>query len=489
MRVLVLNPPSTQAKNVVRDTLYGCWCKGRRIGGLNPPPLNLVSVATVVRDAGHETRFWDAAIEGHTLADVVNEAEGFDAVITSTSTMTFREDASVLEAIREKNPDVLTFIFGSQSTYMSESAVNHHGVDIAVRREPEFIIRDVLDAYTDYDSEAWRGIKGITIKSKRFDPESETIVNPDYPYIEPLDLIPIPDRGMFPKNIDYFLPIVKRMPYTTMITSRGCPALCAFCTAPTFHGKQARTNSAERIIEELEQIVALGYKEIFFRDETFTAYKERNWKVCEAILERNLDLTWICNARVDMIDKETMALMKRAGCHYIKFGVESGDQRILDNIRKGTLVEQAINTFGWAHEVGVDTHAHFMIGNPGDSAETVEKTIEHAIRIDATTASFAISTPYPGTPMFDEVAKLNPDIADGSQSELSGVHHQAFYTETYCDLTPEQIKKYQVKAYRAFYLRPTYLARWIGRMRSIDEFRRLTLAGSNVLGFAIQGTG
>ena len=487
MRALILNPPSTVSKNVVRDTLYGCWCKGRRIGGLNPPPLNLVSVATVVREAGHETRFWDAPAEGNTLADVVAQAVNYDACITSTSTMTFREDAAVLAAMREKQPKLFTMVFGSQATFMSPEAVKHPGVDVAVRREPEFVVRDVLAGMEDGD--AWQQVKGITFQRERNDGEHETVINPDYPYIEPLDLIPIPDRSLFPQGIDYFNPIVRRMPYTTMITSRGCPALCAFCTAPTFHGKQARTNSAERILEELENVVSLGYKEVFFRDETFTAYKERNWEICEGILSRGLDLTWICNGRVDMIDRKTMEIMKKAGCHYVKFGVESGDQRVLDNIRKGTLVEQAIQAFYWAKEVGLDTHAHFMLGNPGDTKATVNKTIEHAKRLEATTASFAISTPYPGTPMFDEVAKLHPEIADGSQADLGGVHHQAFYTDTYCDLTPDELKQYQLKAYRSFYMRPGYLLSWIPRMKSLEEFRRISLAGSNILTFAVQGTG
>ncbi len=274
-----------------------------------------------------------------------------------------------------------------------------------------------------------------------------------------------------------------------MTTSRGCPAKCSFCTAPTFHGKQARVNSADRILEELERITALGYREIFFRDETFTAYKKRNQRVCEEILSRGLDLTWICNGRVDMIDKETMALMKRAGCHYIKFGVESGVQEILDNIRKGTRVEQAIDAYRWAHEVGIDTHAHFMIGNPGDTKDTVQTTIDHALRLDPTTATFGISTPYPGTPLFDRVAEKHPEIADGSDSNLAQIHLKAFFTDTYCDLTAEELQAFQKRAYRSFFLRPGYIARWVGRMRSIEEIRRLVLAGSNIFSFAIKGDG
>ena len=109
--------------------------------------------------------------------------------------------------------------------------------------------------------------------------------------------MPIADRDLLPKNIDYFNPIVKRLPYTTMITSRGCPGLCTFCSSPPFYGRKYRLQSAARVIKELEVLSLKGYKEIFFRDETFTASAKRVREICEGILARKLDLTWICSAR------------------------------------------------------------------------------------------------------------------------------------------------------------------------------------------------
>jgi radical SAM superfamily enzyme YgiQ (UPF0313 family) len=390
--------------------------------------------------------------------------------------MTFTEDCGVISNAKKINPKIKSIIFGSHPTFMPKESLAKP-IDFIVMKEPEFAIRDLVNAL---DKGGWEEVKGIGFKKGK-----KKIINPDYGFAD-INELPIPDRSMLPKDVDYFNPLVKKIPYTTMITSRGCPALCTFCTVPTFYGNKIRARSEELVLKELEIIKELGYKEVWIRDETFTVYKQRNHNILNEMMKRKLGLSWMCNARVGTVDKDTMALMKKAGCHMIKFGVESGVQEILDNVKKGVQVSKTIETFRWAHEVGIDTHAHMMLGMPGETKDTIEKSIAFAKQIDPNTVSFGICTPYAGTPLYYDVLSKNPDIKDGSSLNLSNLHEQSFFNKYYTSLDEKELNGYIKKAYRRFYLRPSYLFRYMLRIRNMDELRRVMLAASNVFSFSFE---
>jgi len=477
MKVLVLNPGSAQTKNIVRDLIYGCWCKGKRIGGMKSPPLNLLYVATILKENGHRVKFLDALAEATPFSKQIRIAKASDVVIINTSTMTFREDVKILSKFKLANPKIKCIIFGSHPTFMPEQSLEGP-VDFIIRKEPEFIIRDLVNALDK--GRGFQDVKGIGYKKGK-----KKIINPDYGFPD-LDELPIPDRTLLSKNVDYFMPLVKKIPYTTMHTSRGCPALCTFCTVPDFYGNKIRARSEEKVLEEMALIRAQGYKEIWIRDETFTVYKNRNEKICKGMIDRKLELSWLCNARVGSVDKPMMKLMKKAGCHMIKFGVESGVQRILDNVKKGISANLTAKTFKWAHEVGMDTHAHMMLGMPGETKKTIRKTIEFAKMIDPTTVSFGICTPYAGTPLYYEVLKKNPRIMDGSSLDLTTLHEKSYFNQYFTNLSSVELEEYVKTAYRKFYFRPSYILKWLPRINNMDEFRRVVLAGSNVFSFTIE---
>ncbi|MFH1452865.1 MAG: radical SAM protein [Armatimonadota bacterium] len=479
MNILVLNPPSRQSKNIVRDALWGCWCKGKRIAGTSVPPINQVLTATLLKDEGHNAVFLDALGLKMTLEDVLKDIDKYEAVVLQTSTMTFREDVSVLKGLKAKNNKLITIVYGSHPSFMPEFSLEE-GIDFIIRFEHEFALRDLINRLER--SGDWENVRGIGYKK-----DGKIIINPDYPFIEDLDMLPFPDRTLLSKEIEYFNPIVKRLPYTTMFTSRGCPAKCTFCTAPSFMGKKIRFRSAENVVKELEYVASLGYREVFFRDETFTVFKERNLKVCDQIIKRKLDLTWICNARVGTIDKETMLTMKKAGCHMIRFGVESGVQEILDNIKKGIKADKTIETFKIAKEAGMETHAHLMIGLPGDTKDTVNQTINFVKKISPTTATFGICTPYPGTELFEAVKEKYPQIKDGTDADLKKLHTSGFFNQAFCEVSADELEKMVKTAYRRFYLRPKYLIDTLRGIKSFDELKRKLIAGTSVLDFAVRG--
>jgi len=481
MKILALVPSSKFAKNVARDLIYGCWCQGKRIGGISFPPITLILVGTILKQTGHKVRLLDAAAEGINLNLLLKIASRYEAVIILTSTMSINEDAGLLNKIKKKNPNLKTIVFGSHPTFLPKDTLSKEGIDIVVRREPEYIVRDLVSALEKGGLD-WKQVKGIGYME-----DGEYIINDFYPFIQDLDFLPVPDRRMLLENADYFNPVVKRLPYTTMFTSRGCPGKCTFCSSPSFYGKQIRFSSAERVLKELKIIQKLGYKEVFFRDEMFTLSRKRVKEICKGIMEKNIDLTWICSSRVDALDKEIMSIMKRAGCHMIRLGVESGMQEILDNIKKGIKISQTTDVFKWAHEVGLDTHAHLMLGAPGETLRTIDKTMRFVKNIDPTIVTFGICSPYPGTLLFEQVKEKYPEVGDGSSCDLQNLHTQGFYNQAFTGLSSEMLSSSVGRAYRSFYIRPAYLLRWLFRINSMDELRRVMLAGTQVINFALKG--
>ncbi len=485
MKTLTLIPPSKYSKNVARDLVYGCWCKGKRIAGIEFPPISQLQVTCFIREDGHEADLLDAAAMRMSVADIQEEVrkKEYDLVMMLTSTMTIREDAEVLRACKEARPGLKTVVWGSQPTFMPQASLAIPGIDIIVRREAEPVLKELVNRLARGD-DSWKETLGIGYR------ENGSIrLNEYMPFLEDLDILPIPDRRLLPSDIDYFNPVVKRMPFTTMFTTRGCTARCTYCASPPFYGKKVRFRSAQKVIEEMTECAALGYREIFFRDELFTASKKRVQEICEGIRERGLDLTWICSSRVTNVDEEILPLMKKAGCHMIRFGVESGVQEILDNINKKITIEDTRKAFRLCHQYDIDTHAHCMIGSPGETQDTIDRSLAFVKEIDPTIITFGITTPYPGTALFEQVQAEHPEIGDGTGLDLTRLHTDAFFNQFFTELSNEELSRNIRRIYREFYFRPRYLLKWLKRIRSTDELKRVILAGMNVFDFAFRKAG
>ena len=481
MKTVNLIPPSKHSKNVARDLVYGCWCKGKRIGGIQFPPISSLLVTTVLRNAGHESELLDAAGRQLTLEETkeIFAREKYQVCIVLTSTMTIMEDAEIICELKKVNPGLISVVAGSQPTFMPQATLSRQGIDFIVQREQEQILSDLCNAL-EKGGDAYKEVPGIGYK----DEKGNLVINPQAPLIKDLDELPIADRTLLPGDIEYFNPIVKRMPFTTMFTTRGCTAKCTYCTSPFFYGEKVRFRSAAKVLEEMAYCQNLGYREIFFRDELFTASKKRVVEICKGIKERGLDLTWIASSRVNNVDPEMLREMKEAGCHMIRFGVESGVQQILDNVRKDITIEETRQCFQWCHEAGIDTHAHCMVGAPGETRDTINETLRFVKDIDPTIITFGITTPYPGTPLFSEVAAVHPEIGDGSQMDISRLHHDSFFNQFFTELSNQELSQDIRRIYREFYFRPRYIWHWIKRIKSVDEFKRVVMAGANVIDFA-----
>ncbi|MFH2145755.1 MAG: radical SAM protein [Candidatus Omnitrophota bacterium] len=481
MRVIVLNPQSKFTKNVVRDVLYGCWCKGKRIGGGTVPPFGPLMVASILKSRGHYVRFLDASAEGKNISQIAKIIEDYQIVIILTSTMTVNEDADVLSKLKETKPSLVTIVFGSHPTFRPKDTLAKKGMDIIIMGEPEFIAVDLLAAFERGDS-SWQRVKGIGYKQ-----DKGYRLNERYPLIEDLDELPFVDRNMLPKEVVYFNPIVKKNPYTVMITSRGCIGQCAYCTVPSFYDGQLRYRSTQNVIEELKIIQEEGYREVYFRDETFAFSKGRIKDISYGMLDNNINISWICNARIGILDKESIKLMKEAGCHLIKFGVESGAQEILDRAKKGIKISETRENFLWANETGIDTHAHVMLGMPGESKKTINETIKFIQEIKPTTVSYGICTPYPGSLLFKEVESRYPEIKDGSAVDLRMLHARCFFNECFTSLKHEQLEESVRYAYRNFYMRLSYILSRLRQIKNINDLKRYFFAGLGIFDFSLKG--
>ena len=474
MNVLLLIPPFKE--NVVRDVLYGCWCKGKRIGGATVPPLVLLSVATILKNNNHNIRILDAPSEDKTLDEIKQIVKEYDILLLLTSTMTFTEDANILKILKESNPNIKTIIFGSHPSFMPDYSLKE-GIDIIVRKEPEFIIRDLLKNIKTN----WKKTKGIGYKEN-----NKILLNEDYPLIKNLDELPIPNRSLLPKDVTYFNPIIKRTPYTTSETSRGCPGKCNFCTAPAMYGDLLRYWSSEKVLKEIKYLINQGYKEIYYRDETFTTFKKRNLEILNTIINEKLDISWLCNVRVNTVDKETLMLMKKAGCHTIKIGVESGVQYILNKSNKGIRLEDTEKLFKWAKEAGIKTHAHLMLGMPGETKETIKQTLKFIKKINPYTIDIGICTPYPGSILFEEIAKEHPEIKDGTSVNLENLHTEGLYNGFYTSLTKEELEKSLSKLYKSFYLNSKHILYNLSQIKNLNELKNTANATFTLLKFFIK---
>lgn len=480
MRIVVLNPPTTKASNVARDSIYGCWCKGKRLGGTTNPPHPLILIGTILKDNGNIVSVVDAPMQRLNCKDMEIRAQNIDIVVVNSSVMTFGEDADVLLRMKGSNKKLTTIVCGAAPTFMADFCLKHDGIDYVVFNEPDFIIKELIERISsngDVDN-----IPGIGFKN------NGTYIKNDFaPLISNLDFIPFSDWSMLEYKGEYFNPIIERYPYVTDLTTRGCHGKCTFCMSPKFYGSKVRGRSAQNVIEGFRRHKANGIKEIYLRDEMFTAFKGRNVEIFEAMIKEDMDFTWICSSRVDAVDKDMLALMKRSGCHTIKFGVESGNQEILNRVKKDIDLDDVRKTFHLCSTLKIKTHAHFMVGMPGENKDTLKQTIRFAKEINPTTATFGMMTPYPGTPIFEQIAMKYPDIRNGFSIDLETLHSTSFFTDTVCDLTAEELSQSVLQIHREFYFRLSYLLGWFKRIKSFDDLRRVLKAGIKLFDFSIRG--
>jgi anaerobic magnesium-protoporphyrin IX monomethyl ester cyclase len=256
---------------------------------------------------------------------------------------------------------------------------------------------------------------------------------------------------------EYRMPLMKG-PFTFIVTSRGCPAGCTFCIKHVNYQFGVRLRSPERIMEELWQLKRLGISNIHMYADLFTVSREQVAKLCRLIIDSKVDIRWTCNSRVDYVDEEILQLMGKAGCWFMSWGIESGNEQILRNAHKGIDPAKVERALRWAKKAGIRNWGYFIIGLPGETEESIRHTIDFAKRLPLDIALFHVAAPHPGTPFFFEVVR-NGWFRQGTRWEQVDMDRDTVLD--YPGLSAERLLYWQKRAFREWAFRPgpamTYL--------------------------------
>ncbi|MDO8551659.1 MAG: hopanoid biosynthesis associated radical SAM protein HpnJ [bacterium] len=456
MRTLFLNPPSFSRF----DSAGARFAATRKTRSLWYPAWLGYAAAFVPN-----SKLFDCPASGIGLEELLITIKRFDLVVIYTSTPSFINNVKVAQKIKENNPETKIIFVGPRVSVLPEETLRFSEViDAVARREFEETILEISQ------DKNWSKIKGLSFRKK-----GEIINNPDRPFPLDLDKIPFVSK-IYKRDLpinSYHLPFCLH-PYISIYAGRGCPNLCTFCLWPqTFTGRIYRKRSVENVIGEMEWIKKNmpEVKEIFFDDDTFTVNKSWVKEFCHQV--KPLNITWSVNARADL-SLDNLKLMKDAGCRVMVVGFESGDEKILKNIKKNETVKQMREFCKNAKTAGLMIHGTFMLGLPGETRKTIEKTFKFALELDPETIQVTIATPLPGTEFFaycrnNGFLKTSPLVtSQGYQSP----------TVSYSNLSDEEIKKAVEKLHLKFYLRPSYLLKSTKKVLSSSiERKRIISSG------------
>jgi len=375
-KVALVNPPLS--KGVYRHQPY--------------LPINLAYLAAVLERDGHEVSVTDcSAVDMDyeklktTLASLNPDLVGITSMVPTTPSAL--KSANVA---KEACPNTKVVMGGLHATFMDEEFLNEEAaIDIIVRGEGEQTLTELAAMAANPNLKKLSAIDGVTFRRG-----GKVVRTPDRAFIENLDDLPFPAFGYFPLD-NYRLFGRKILP---AITGRGCPYRCSSCITPKMFRGTFRLRSPKNVVDELELGKnKFGAEAFSFYDDTLTFDRNRILEICDQIKSRKLDLPWDCQTRVDKVSKEILAKMREAGCQQILFGVESGCQKILDNINKQTTVEQNEKAIKLAKEAGIFVTISMIIGYPGETKTSLKETLDFIKKVKPDDACLCIVTPYPGT--------------------------------------------------------------------------------------------
>ena len=464
LKTLLVNPPSWQgfdggagsryqAKREVRSFWFPTW---------------LAQPAALIPGS----RLIDAPPHDMTPDDVLRIARGHELVIIHTSAPTLRGDAALAEALKSQRPGTSVGLVGAHAAVLpAETLGASEAIDWVARKEFDYTCRDVAS-----------GLPLDRIPGLSFRRDGEIIHNAERALIADFDELPSV-MDVYARDLEierYYIGYLKH-PYVSHYTGRGCPAQCTFCLWPqTVGGHKYRARSPEAVAREMTHAKKLfpEVKEFFFDDDTFTAYAPRARAI--AVELGKLGITWSCNARAN-VNYETLKTLRDNGLRLLLVGYESGDQRILDNIKKGIRIEEAREFTRNCRKLGITIHGTFILGLPGETQETIRQTVEFAKELDVFSIQVSLAAPYPGTELYRQALEngwfgRETQLVSGSGTQTAALEYDG--------LSREEIFGWVEKFYRAYYFRPRPIARIVRTMLTDwQEMKRRLREGAEFFRF------
>jgi hopanoid biosynthesis associated radical SAM protein HpnJ len=463
-KTLFVNPPSWQgfdggagsryqAKREVRSFWFPTWLA---------QPAALIDGSRLV----------DAPPHDQSRDDVLRIARDYELVIIHTSAPTLRGDAELAEALKSQNPDVQVGLVGAHAAVLPDQTLAaSKAIDFVGRKEFDFTCRDVALG------KALAEIDGLSYRR-----DGKVIHNPERATITDFDSLPSV-MDVYARDLEiekYFIGYLKH-PYVSHYTGRGCPAQCTFCLWPqTVGGHKYRAKSPAGVAREMAHAQRLfpQVKEFFFDDDTFTAYQPRAREIAKEL--GKLGMTWSCNARAN-VNYETLKTMRDNGLRLLLVGYESGNQQILDNIKKGIRLEEAREFTRNCKKLGITIHGTFILGLPGETRETIRETIEFAKEVDPFSMQVSLAAPYPGTELYRQAKEngwfsKNLDLVDSHGQQTAALEYEG--------LSRDEIFAALERFYKAYYFRARPIARIVGEMLGDwDVMKRRLREGAEFLKF------
>jgi radical SAM superfamily enzyme YgiQ (UPF0313 family) len=375
-----------------------------------------------------------------------------DIVGVTCTTLTYKSALKIIKIAKETLPNAITAIGGPHVTFWDDKALlEEPSLDIVIRREGEETMLELAQKVEN--NQPYHDLAGTTCRK-----DGGIIKNPDRPFLENLDSLPFPALHLWKQMGE--LRKYGTIPYPVM-TSRGCVFWCNFCTAVRMFGRKYRMRTPKNVVDELIYLNKNYHANQFtFYDDAFTVDQARTAEICDEIHRRGLKIKWDCETRVDMVSKELLVKMREAGCIAVWFGVESGSKTLLTSMGKGFSLTQTRRAFKWAKEAGLMTVAGVILGFPGETKETAWETIRFVKELNPNDVGFYIATPYPGTPMYEEV-KANGTL------RITDFNKYDTATPTFeiPNMTMHELSQIREQAFQSFYLSPRYFVSAIGMFK------------------------
>lgn len=460
-KVLLISPPvpleSILPQRYRKRHRLWSWLGGKKpILGVQPP-YGLLYISAYLKAAGHQVRFMDGFFHDTSAMIRVMQREGIQLVGLSAVSYHWQKAITCAREIKAAVPGAFIVVGGAHPNAIKHAVLDDcPEFDAVAWGDGEETMVEIADRFASGTTDM-SGIGGVATRDARD--------NGDRAPIRDLDSMPLCDRSLIeladyrPSPFYY-----RRLPFTAIIGSRGCPYECTFCHTESL----TRLRSPESLVDEIEVLQRRwGVREIVFYDDTFTLQKKRVYELCELMMRRGIDLSWSANARTDSIDRPLLKAMRAAGCWRLLFGIESGNQKTLDSMLKRETLDDIRRGIRLTREEGIDTYGMFILGYPGETYEDGLRTIEFAAELELDYANFCAVTPFPGT-------RLYRDVRD--DRGFKGFETMSMFDVSYVseDVSESQLRALVESGPRRFYLRRDYVVSRLTpeKLDSWEDLRR-----------------
>ena len=426
MDILILQPPSPPLMNVKRDLAGGMGVadpsKRNRFGHdrnyITMPYSSLLYTAGVLERDGHKVTFVDAQEEDLDKDQVVARVRELRpaVVVQLLNLPSLYGDLDVMAAIRAGAPGVRTVAVGTITIPLYDQIAESGIVDAIIRGDAEVLLPRLLELFSDPKPGALPVIGP-------FEKHKGAWVNKQVAHVTDFDALPSVPYHLIPLERYWYYPFGVNVPYATVFASRGCSYHCYYCPYPMGFGDQIIHRDPIRVVDEIEDVYnKRGVRAILFRDQVFTAVREKTMQLCDEIIRRGLKIRWLAETRLDKVDEELLRKMKESGCVRLQFGMESGDEKLFEKVGKDGAkgkFEQFLSNFELVERVGVAAHMFILVGLLGETWDTVHASIKTIQRLKPLTLQVAIVTPYPGTGLYAQ-AKAKGLLRTEDLSQFTG---------------------------------------------------------------------